>query len=93
MLSLFVRHEGNADGGLKLSEYDGMETAETVRVVGRVKWFDPAKGYGFIVPDDPALTELRDVLLHISSLRDSGRVFYGPTMQLRRSTLKIQVWR
>ena len=38
-----------------------------------MKWFDPAKGYGFIVPDDPALTELRDVLLHISSLRDSGR--------------------
>jgi CspA family cold shock protein len=50
-----------------------VETAETVRVVGRVKWFDPAKGYGFIVPDDPTLTELRDVLLHISSLRDSGR--------------------
>lgn len=50
-----------------------METAETVRVVGRVKWFDPAKGYGFIVPDDPTLTELRDVLLHISSLRDRGR--------------------
>lgn len=56
-----------------MSDYDGTETAETVRVVGRVKWFDPAKGYGFIVPDDPALTELRDVLLHISSLRDSGR--------------------
>jgi CspA family cold shock protein len=56
-----------------LSDYDGIETAETVRVVGRVKWFDPAKGYGFIVPDDPTLTELRDVLLHISSLRDTGR--------------------
>ena len=56
-----------------MSEYPGMETAETVRVIGRVKWFDPAKGYGFIVPDDPALTELRDVLLHVSSLRDSGR--------------------
>ncbi len=56
-----------------MSDYDGMETAETVRVVGRVKWFDPAKGYGFIVPDDPTLTELRDVLLHISSLRDTGR--------------------
>lgn len=50
-----------------------METAEIVRVVGRVKWFDPAKGYGFIVPDEPALTELRDVLLHISSLRETGR--------------------
>ncbi len=56
-----------------MSDYDGMETAETVRVVGRVKWFDPAKGYGFIVPDDPTLTELRDVLLHISSLRETGR--------------------
>lgn len=56
-----------------LSEYPVMETAETVRVVGRVKWFDPTKGYGFIVPDDPTLTELRDVLLHVSSLRDSGR--------------------
>ncbi len=55
-----------------MSEYPVMETAETVRVVGRVKWFDPTKGYGFIVPDDPALTELRDVLLHVSSLRDSG---------------------
>lgn len=62
-----------ADGGFDLSEFDGMETAETVRVVGRVKWFDPTKGYGFIVPDDPTLTELRDVLLHISSLRDTGR--------------------
>lgn len=56
-----------------MSEYPVMETAETVRVVGRVKWFDPTKGYGFIVPDDPTLTELRDVLLHVSSLRDSGR--------------------
>jgi CspA family cold shock protein len=56
-----------------LTDYHGIETAETVRVVGRVKWFDPTKGYGFIVPDDPTLTDLRDVLLHISSLRDKGR--------------------
>ena len=38
-----------------------------------MKWFDATKGYGFIVPDDPTLTELRDVLLHITSLRDLGR--------------------
>lgn len=55
-----------------MSELDGVETATAVRVAGRVKWFDPGKGYGFIVPDDPALTDLRDILLHISSLRDSG---------------------
>ncbi|WP_420477633.1 cold-shock protein [Brevundimonas sp. FT23028] len=46
--------------------------ATAVRIAGRVKWFDPGKGYGFIVPDDPGLTDLKDVLLHISSLRDSG---------------------
>lgn len=57
---------------LVLSDYS-IEAVETVHVVGRVKWFDPTKGYGFIVPDDPTLTELRDVLLHISSLRDAGR--------------------
>ncbi len=56
-----------------MSDYEGVETVETVRIAGRVKWFDPGKGYGFIVPDDPSLTERKDVLLHISSLRDSGR--------------------
>lgn len=55
-----------------LSDYS-IEAVEAVHVVGRVKWFDATKGYGFIVPDDPSLTELRDVLLHVSSLRDTGR--------------------
>ena len=59
---------------MALSDYQGLEESDTtVRVVGRVKWFDPGKGYGFIVPDDPSLTELKDILLHISSLRDTGR--------------------
>ena len=43
-----------------------------VRISGRVKWFDPGKGYGFVVPDQAHLTELRDVLLHVTSLRDHG---------------------
>lgn len=56
-----------------MSDYEGVETVATVRITGRVKWFDPGKGYGFIVPDDPTLTDMKDVLLHVSSLRDSGR--------------------
>jgi len=44
-----------------------------VRICGRVKWFDAGKGYGFIVPDDPSQTDLKDVLLHVTSLRTSGR--------------------
>ncbi|MES2834036.1 MAG: cold-shock protein [Pseudomonadota bacterium] len=56
-----------------MSDYEGLEAPATVRVVGKVKWFDPGKGYGFIVPDDPGQTELKDILLHVSSLRDAGR--------------------
>ena len=55
-----------------MPEYEDSDTHTVVRVTGRIKWFDPGKGYGFIVPDDPDLTGLKDVLLHISSLRDSG---------------------
>lgn len=57
--------------GLESSPAEGLDAS--VRISGRVKWFDPGKGYGFIVPDDPQRTEARDVLLHITSLRDHGR--------------------
>jgi CspA family cold shock protein len=53
-------------------DYDGLDS-DLVRITGRVKWFDPGKGYGFIVPDDPDLTGLKDVLLHVTSLRQAGR--------------------
>lgn len=54
-------------------EYNKNDTEESVTITGHVKWFDAAKGYGFIVPQDSSLTSMRDVLLHISSLRDIGR--------------------
>ncbi len=44
----------------------------SVRISGRVKWFDAGKGYGFIVPDDPSRTGMKDVLLHVTSLRNAG---------------------
>ena len=47
--------------------------AEALRITGRVKWFDAGKGYGFVVPDDPSQTDLKDVLLHVTSLRNCGR--------------------
>jgi CspA family cold shock protein len=46
---------------------------ETVRISGRVKWFDGGKGYGFVVPEDPSKTERKDVLLHVTALRAYGR--------------------
>lgn len=55
-----------------MSELEEAGASATVRIAGKIKWFDPGKGYGFIVPDDPSQTELCDVLLHVSSLRQSG---------------------
>lgn len=37
-------------------------------VSGVIKWFDVAKGYGFIVPDDGG----PDVLLHVTCMRRDG---------------------
>lgn len=55
-------------------ELSGQEAPEeTVRISGRVKWFDAGKGYGFIVPDDQSQTGARDILLHVTSLRNAGR--------------------
>ncbi len=39
-------------------------------IVGRVKWFDPVRGYGFMVPSDGIGT---DVLLHFSVVSEAGR--------------------
>lgn len=38
-------------------------------VQGQVKWFDPAKGFGFVVPDGGG----PDILLHANVLRNFGQ--------------------
>ncbi len=35
---------------------------------GTVKWFNPAKGYGFIEPEDGS----KDVFVHISAVEAAG---------------------
>lgn len=42
---------------------------EVIEVAGVIKWFDVAKGFGFVVPDEPGLP---DVLLHVTCLRKDG---------------------
>ena len=46
---------------------DGAGSGQEVQ--GRVKWFDPAKGFGFVVPDDGG----PDILLHANVLRNFGQ--------------------
>ena len=69
--------------GLKSSEYQEQNllgltlavptelddsAASVVEVSGVIKWFDVAKGFGFIVPDNG----MPDVLLHVTCLRRDG---------------------
>ncbi len=44
------------------------EAARIIEIAGVIKWFDVAKGYGFIVPD----SGMGDVLLHVTCLRRDG---------------------
>jgi CspA family cold shock protein len=43
-------------------------TPDVSEVSGSIKWFDPSKGFGFIVPDE----ELPEVFLHVNCLRSAG---------------------
>ncbi len=57
-----------------MSEELGVSVSRDVRepvveVVGRIKWFDTVKGYGFIKPANAAQG---DILLHQSCIRQSG---------------------
>ena len=53
------------------------------QVAGRVKWFDPNKGFGFIVADDGGA----DILLHANVLRNFGQ---GSVADHARIVVRVQ---
>ncbi|TIO88620.1 MAG: cold-shock protein, partial [Mesorhizobium sp.] len=46
----FTRRDGSLDDAL--TRDSGGDSAGLVEIAGAIKWFDVAKGYGFILPDD-----------------------------------------
>lgn len=57
-----VAHDKNPESAVS-------ESATAQRVRGRVKWFDPVKGFGFVLADDGG----SDILLHANVLRNFGQ--------------------
>lgn len=51
-----------------LEDLSEESAVDVIEVAGTIKWFDVAKGYGFIVADD----DRGDILLHVSCLRQDG---------------------
>ena len=53
---------------ISLFEDMAAEPVDLIEITGLIKWFDVAKGFGFIVPDNGQA----DVLLHVTCLRRDG---------------------
>jgi len=53
---------------ISLFEEMPAEPVDLVEITGVIKWFDVAKGFGFIIPDNGTA----DVLLHVTCLRRDG---------------------
>jgi len=56
------------EDGSQLEEAVEDASADVIEISGAIKWFDAAKGYGFIVPDNG----MADILLHVTVLRRGG---------------------
>lgn len=66
------------------------EGTDTHEVRGRVKWFDPGKGFGFVISDDCDV----DILLHANVLRNFGQSSVadgaGVTLRIQRTQRGVQ---
>jgi CspA family cold shock protein len=56
-------------------------SADTDLITGTVKWFDPVKGFGFVVADSGG----PDILLHVNVLRNFGQssIADGAALEIR----------
>ena len=64
----FLHEQAPRQGEQGRGEFGLDQSLDLIQISGVIKWFDVAKGYGFIVPDNG----LPDVLLHITCMRKDG---------------------
>jgi CspA family cold shock protein len=59
----------SSNAGLRAGvDFSDEAATRVIEIAGVIKWFDVAKGYGFIIPDNG----MADVLLHVTVLRRDG---------------------
>lgn len=59
------------------------QSLDLIEISGSIKWFDVAKGFGFIIPDNG----MEDILLHVTCLRHDG---YQTVLEGTRIVCEIQ---
>jgi cold shock protein len=69
------RFRGGRGGGDGYDEPAG----STESLDGVVKWYDPARGFGFILPNDGS----KDIFVHVTALRRSGIEMLEPGQPVR----------
>jgi CspA family cold shock protein len=61
---------GDRTSSTEIADFEELagDAVDLIEITGLVKWFDVAKGFGFIIPDNG----MQDVLLHVTCLRRDG---------------------
>jgi CspA family cold shock protein len=66
---------------------DGMGSGgATESMDGVVKWYDPARGFGFILPNDGG----KDIFVHVTALRRSGIEMLEPGQSVRMAVAQAR---
>ncbi|HZT52323.1 MAG TPA: cold shock domain-containing protein [Stellaceae bacterium] len=73
------RDDAYAGGG-------GGDAGATETLDGVVKWYDPARGFGFILPNDGG----KDIFVHVTALRRSGLDGLEPGQPVRMTVAQAR---
>ncbi|HYM04081.1 MAG TPA: cold shock domain-containing protein [Stellaceae bacterium] len=66
---------------------DGQETGgATESLDGVVKWYDPARGFGFVLPNDGG----KDIFVHVTALRRAGIEMLEPGQPVRMTVAQAR---